>query len=36
MLTTDALIAKIPEKKKPAAMPPGGGGGGYGGYGDMY
>ncbi|MGR3220754.1 MAG: chaperonin GroEL [Candidatus Anammoxibacter sp.] len=38
MLTTDVLIAKIPEKKKPAATPPGGGGGGggYGGYGDMY
>lgn len=34
MLTTDALIAKTPEKKKAAAMPPGGGG--YGGYGDMY
>ncbi|MGR3176565.1 MAG: chaperonin GroEL [Candidatus Anammoxibacter sp.] len=36
MLTTDALIAKIPEKKKAAATPSGGGGGGYGGYGDMY
>ena len=33
MLTTDALIANIPEKKKTPAMPPGGG---YGGYGDMY
>lgn len=33
LLTTDALIAKIPEKKKAPAMPPGGG---YGGYGDMY
>ncbi|MGR3318685.1 MAG: chaperonin GroEL [Candidatus Anammoxibacter sp.] len=37
MLTTDALIAKIPETKKAAAAPSGGGGGGgYGGYGDMY
>lgn len=33
LLTTEALIAKIPEKKKAPAMPPGGG---YGGYGDMY
>ncbi|MFN3467225.1 MAG: chaperonin GroEL, partial [Candidatus Brocadiales bacterium] len=33
LLTTDALVGQIPEKKKPAApaMP-----GGYGGYGDMY
>jgi chaperonin GroEL len=34
LLTTDAMIGKIPEKKKMPAMPPGGGG--YGGYGDMY
>ncbi|MCP5007820.1 MAG: chaperonin GroEL [Planctomycetes bacterium] len=34
LLTTDAMIGKIPEKKKAPAMPPGGGG--YGGYGDMY
>ncbi len=33
MLTTDAMIAKIPEKKKAPAAPAGGG---YGGYGDMY
>lgn len=33
MLTTDAIIAKLPEKKA-APMAPGGGG--YGGYGDMY
>lgn len=32
MLTTDAIIVKIPEKATAAAMPPGGGGG----YGDMY
>jgi chaperonin GroEL len=32
LLTTDALVGQIPEKKKPApAMPPG-----YGGYGEMY
>ncbi|MDR4498408.1 MAG: chaperonin GroEL [Candidatus Scalindua sp.] len=34
LLTTDAMIGRIPEKKKMPAMPPGGGG--YGGYGDMY
>ena len=34
LLTTDAIIGKVPEKKKMPAMPPGGGG--YGGYGDMY
>jgi chaperonin GroEL len=34
LLTTDAMIGKVPEKKKAAAMPAGGGG--YGGYGDMY
>ena len=33
MLTTEALIVKIPEKAKAAAAPAGGG---YGGYGDMY
>ncbi|MGQ3684706.1 MAG: chaperonin GroEL [Candidatus Loosdrechtia sp.] len=33
LLTTDAIIGKIPEKKKMPPMPPGGG---YGGYGDMY
>ncbi|MBW7941168.1 MAG: chaperonin GroEL, partial [Candidatus Kuenenia stuttgartiensis] len=33
LLTTDAIIGKIPEKKKTPPMPPGGG---YGGYGDMY
>lgn len=33
LLTTDALIAKIPEKKSAVASPQGGG---YGGYGDMY
>ena len=34
LLTTDALIGRVPEKKK---MPPApSGGGGYGGYGDMY
>lgn len=34
LLTTDALVGQIPEKRKPAAAPsmPGG----YGGYGDMY
>jgi chaperonin GroEL len=32
LLTTDALVGQIPEKKKPAAPMPGG----YGGYGDMY
>ena len=36
LLTTDAMIGKVPEKKKAPAMPAGGGGGGYGGYGDMY
>ncbi len=39
LLTTDAVIGKVPEKKKTPAMPAGGGGGGgggYGGYGDMY
>lgn len=35
LLTTDAIVGKIPEKKKASPMPPGGGGG-YGGYGDMY
>ncbi len=35
LLTTDAMIGRVPEKKKMPAMPPGGGGG-YGGYGDMY
>ena len=34
LLTTDAMIGKVPEKKKAPAMPAGGGG--YGGYGDMY
>ncbi|MFQ5715279.1 MAG: chaperonin GroEL [Candidatus Scalinduaceae bacterium] len=34
LLTTDALIGRVPEKKKMPPMPPGGGG--YGGYGDMY
>ena len=34
LLTTDAMIGKVPEKKAAPAMP--GGGGGYGGYGDMY
>ncbi len=34
LLTTDAIVGKIPEKKKASPMPPGGGG--YGGYGDMY
>lgn len=34
LLTTDAMIGRIPEKKKMPPMPPGGGG--YGGYGDMY
>ncbi len=34
LLTTDAIIGNIPEKKKAAPMPSGGGG--YGGYGDMY
>ncbi|MBM4056205.1 MAG: chaperonin GroEL [Planctomycetes bacterium] len=33
LLTTDALVGNIPEKKKTPPMPPGGG---YGGYGDMY
>lgn len=33
LLTTDAIVGKIPEKKKAPPMPPGGG---YGGYGDMY
>jgi chaperonin GroEL len=33
LLTTNAIIGKIPEKKKTPPMPPGGG---YGGYGDMY
>ncbi|MFQ5687747.1 MAG: TCP-1/cpn60 chaperonin family protein, partial [Candidatus Scalindua sp.] len=33
LLTTDAMIGKVPEKKKIPAMPAGGG---YGGYGDMY
>ncbi|MBE7445213.1 MAG: chaperonin GroEL [Planctomycetia bacterium] len=33
LLTTNALVGKIPEKKKMPPMPPGGG---YGGYGDMY
>ncbi len=32
LLTTDALVGQIPEKKKPAAPMPGG----YGGYGEMY
>jgi chaperonin GroEL len=32
LLTTDALVAQIPEKKKPAPPMPGG----YGGYGEMY
>jgi len=35
LLTTDAMIGRVPEKKKTPAMPAGGGGG-YGGYGDMY
>src|SRR3989339_510814 len=34
LLTTDAIVGKLPEKKKMPPMPPGGGG--YGGYGDMY
>ena len=34
LLTTDAMIGRVPEKKKAPAMPAGGGG--YGGYGDMY
>lgn len=34
LLTTDALIGRVPEKKKMPPAPPGGGG--YGGYGDMY
>ena len=34
LLTTDAMIGKVPEKTKAPAMPAGGGG--YGGYGDMY
>ncbi len=33
LLTTDAMIGRVPEKKKMPPMPPGGG---YGGYGDMY
>jgi chaperonin GroEL len=33
LLTTEALVTEIPEKKKPASMPQGGGGGGYD---DMY
>ena len=33
LLTTDAIVGRIPEKKKAAPMPQGGG---YGGYGDMY
>ncbi|MDR4507840.1 MAG: chaperonin GroEL [Candidatus Brocadiaceae bacterium] len=33
LLTTDAIVGNIPEKKKGPPMPPGGG---YGGYGDMY
>ena len=33
LLTTDAMIGRVPEKKKAPAMPAGGG---YGGYGDMY
>lgn len=33
LLTTNAIVGKIPEKKKTPPMPPGGG---YGGYGDMY
>src|SRR3989339_175884 len=33
LLTTDAVIGKVPEKKKLPPMPQGGG---YGGYGDMY
>ncbi|CAG1770418.1 60 kDa chaperonin [uncultured bacterium] len=33
LLTTDAIVGKIPEKTKMPPMPPGGG---YGGYGDMY
>jgi chaperonin GroEL len=37
LLTTEAVITEIPEKKKAPAMPPGGGGGmgGMGGMGDM-
>jgi len=34
LLTTDAMVGQIPEKKRPAAAPPMPGG--YGGYGDMY
>jgi chaperonin GroEL len=34
LLTTDAMVGQIPEKKKPSAAPPMPGG--YGGYGDMY
>ncbi|MGH7680776.1 MAG: chaperonin GroEL, partial [Candidatus Eiseniibacteriota bacterium] len=34
LLTTEALVTEIPEKKSKSAMPPGGGGGG--GYDDMY
>ena len=34
LLTTDAMVGQIPEKRKPAAAPPMPGG--YGGYGDMY
>jgi chaperonin GroEL len=33
LLTTDAIVGKLPEKKKMPPMPQGGG---YGGYGDMY
>jgi len=37
LLTTEAIIADMPEKDKPGMPPmPGGPGGGYGGGGDMY
>jgi chaperonin GroEL len=36
LLTTEALVAEIPEEKKEMAMPPGGGMDGMGGMGGMY
>ena len=35
LVTTEAMVAEKPEKKKEPAMPPGGGMGGMGGMGDM-
>ncbi|MEE9165463.1 MAG: chaperonin GroEL [Nitrospinota bacterium] len=36
ILTTEAMVTEIPEKKETPPMPPGGGGGGMGGMGGMY